>query len=244
MIRHLEFDRLHNFRDTGGYRTADGRTTAWRTLYRSDSLGKLRESADQARFAGLGVRTVIDLRYPWEADRGGRVPESDGLRYHNLSIEHRPYDQAALGNDFDPWRYLADRFWEVAHDGTAEIRQVLEAIADPGSGTTVVHCTSGKDRTGLITALVLTLVGVAEDDVVTDFARTEAASERLIADWKAAYPDRELVWAGYGRAPAEVIRFFLDDIAAAYGSLHGYAAEKLGVDEQVVKALQDKLLTG
>jgi hypothetical protein len=153
MIRHIPFDRLHNFRDLGGYPAADGRTVRWQRLYRSDSLGKLRgDATDEKRFLDLGIRTVIDLRYPWEADRGGRVPELDGLRYHNLSIEHRPYNQASLTNDFDPWRYLADRFQEVAHDGTAEIRQALSTIADPEAGPTVFHCTSGKDRSGIIAA--------------------------------------------------------------------------------------------
>lgn len=243
MIRHIAFDRLHNFRDVGGYPAADGRTVRWRRLYRSDSLGKLRDAADEARFLDLGVSTVIDLRYPREAERGGRVPAYEGLRYLNLSIEHRPYNQSILGNDVDPWRYLADRYWEVAHDGVTEIRQALDAIADPGAGTTVVHCASGKDRTGIITALVLTLVGVAEDDVVADFALTELATERLIADWKAFHPDRQITWDGYGRAPADPIRHFLHDLTAEYGSVRGYTADQLGVDDAMVQALKERLLT-
>src|SRR5438105_1581049 len=106
MIRHIEYERQHNFRYLGGYRTADGRSVRWGRLYRSDSLGKLADgeeagSADRKTFRGLGVRTVIDLRYPWEIEARGRVPESYGLAYHNLSIEHRPYDQAALGPEID-----------------------------------------------------------------------------------------------------------------------------------------------
>jgi protein-tyrosine phosphatase len=65
----------------------------------------------------------------------------------------------------------------------------------------VFHCASGKDRTGMVAALVLTLLGVPEDDIATDFALTELATTGLIADWRAAYPGRELVWRGYGRAP-------------------------------------------
>src|SRR5690606_40750509 len=67
MKRHVEFQRLHSFRDLGGYRASDSRTVPWQALYRSDSLGKL-QGADWERFLGLGICTVIDLRYPWEIE--------------------------------------------------------------------------------------------------------------------------------------------------------------------------------
>jgi len=240
--RHVEYERLHNFRDLGGYRAGDGRVVRWGRLYRSDSLGKLR-GADWERFAGLGVRTVIDLRYPSEIEARGRVPEAPGLEYHNLSIEHRPYDQAEIPAELDPWRYLADRFAEVALDGAVELRQALELIA-AGSEPQVFHCASGKDRTGLLAGLVLALLGVAEDDIAADFALTELATARLVADWKAEHPGRTLNWPGYGRAPEEVIRLFLADLAAAYGSVHEYAVGHLGVDQALIERLREQLLTG
>ncbi|MFF5444942.1 tyrosine-protein phosphatase [Streptomyces sp. NPDC012888] len=242
--RHLDFDRLHNFRDLGGYSTRDGRTLGWGRLYRSDSLGKLAApdaAADLDRFRALGVRTVIDLRYPWEIEAKGRVPEEAGLVYANLSVEHRPYDQASIDPALDPWRYLADRFAEVAEDGTAELRAALGLIAD-GDGPLVFHCASGKDRTGLLAALVLALLGVDEDTIAADFALTELATERLVADWRAANPGRELRWPAYGRAPEEVIRLFLADLATTYGSVRGYARTRLGVDEDLVGRLRKRLL--
>ncbi len=145
--RQIAFDRLHNFRDLGGYRSADGRTVAWRRMFRSDSLAKLRDE-DWNRFRALGISTVIDLRYPWEIEARGRVRAHESFRYVNLSIEHRPYDQATIDPAVDPWRYLADRFAEVLEDGPAEIRQVIEVIA-AADGPVVFHCASGKDRTGL-----------------------------------------------------------------------------------------------
>ncbi|MEV5509966.1 tyrosine-protein phosphatase [Streptomyces orinoci] len=241
MTRHIAFDRLHNFRDLGGYRTADGRSLRWRRLYRSDSLGKL-QGQDLSRFQALGIRTVIDLRYPWEISARGAVPVRDGLDYHNLSIEHRPYDQAEIDPALDPWRYLADRYAEVASDGAKEIRAALELIADPDSGPLVFHCASGKDRTGLIAALVLSLLDVPEDDIAADFALTELATERLLADWQAANPGRTMRWPGYGRAPEQVIRLFLADLAAAHGSVHGYATEVLGVDHELTGRLRESLL--
>ncbi|MFI6791619.1 tyrosine-protein phosphatase [Nonomuraea sp. NPDC050383] len=241
MTRHVAFERVHNFRDLGGYRTRDGRVLRWGRLYRADSLAKLR-GADWDRFVELGVRTVIDLRYPWEIAAKGRVRRLDGLAYHNLSVEHRPYDQAALGPDVDPARFLADRYAEVAYDGAAELRRALEIIAADDNAPLVFHCASGKDRTGLLAALVLALAGVDEETIVADFALTELASARLIADWRAAHPDRTLVWPGYGRAPGDIMRFFLADLAAAHGSVEGYAAERLGVGGDLVEALRGHLL--
>jgi protein-tyrosine phosphatase len=242
MARHVEFQRLHNFRDLGGYPAGDGGATKWGVLYRSDNLRKLSEPADLERFLGLDVHTVIDLRYPWEIEQAGRVPDFPELRYVNLSIEHQPYDQGALGNDFDPWRFLADRYMEVAQDGAKEISEVLDVIADPGSGTTVFHCASGKDRTGLIAMLVLSLIGVSEENVLEDFSLTELATQRLIADWKAFYPDREIKWSAYARAPKEPMELFIADLKSRYGSVESYAEQVLGVDADLIAALKAKLV--
>lgn len=236
-LRHVTFDRLHNFRDFGGYPAAGGRRVRWGRLYRSDSLGKLRGD-DLARFSALGLRTVIDLRYPWEADAGGRVPAGFGLAYHSCSIEHRPYDQAALAEVVDPVRFLADRYAEVAADGAAEISQALQVVAAADSAPLVIHCASGKDRTGMVAALVLSLLGVAEDDIAADYALTGLATERLIADWHAFYPDRPLLWPHYGAAPAQLMRVFLDELAARYGSVRQYVTGYLGVSDAVISEIR------
>ncbi|MFF1907134.1 tyrosine-protein phosphatase [Kitasatospora sp. NPDC058218] len=241
MTRHITFDALHNFRDLGGYRTSDGQSVRWQRLYRSDALGKLSSPADLALFRELGIGTVIDLRYPWEIAAKGRIPELDGVAYHNLSIEHRPYDQAEIDPEVDPWRHLADRFAEVAEDGVAEIRQVLGLIAT-ADRPLVFHCASGKDRTGLIAALVLSLLDVSEDDIAADFALTELATPHLVADWHAAHPGRTLRWPGYGRAPEDVIRHVLADLTAAHGSVRAYATGTLGVDEELIASLRTRLL--
>ncbi|MFF0272771.1 MULTISPECIES: tyrosine-protein phosphatase [unclassified Streptomyces] len=243
MRRHIPFQRLHNFRDLGGYRTDDGGTVRWETLYRSDSLAKLAgpDPADLERFRALGVATVIDLRYPWEIAAKGRLPETEEVSWHNLSIEHRPYDQAEIDPDLDPWRYLADRFAEVAEDGAVELRTALEVIA-AADGPLVFHCASGKDRTGLLAAVVLSLLGVPDEEILADFALTERATERLVADWRAAHPGRALRWPSYGRAPADVIRLFLEDLRARYGSVDAYVTGHVGLDPAVVTALRARLV--
>lgn len=240
MNRHISFERLHNFRDLGGYSAADGHSLRWGRLYRSDSLGKLR-GEDWRRFLDLGVGAVIDLRYPWEIEGKGRVPEHPSLTYHNLSIEHRPYDQPALGPEVETGPYLAQRYMEVAHDGVAELRAALEVIATAQTPV-AFHCASGKDRTGLLAALVLDLVGVSERDIVEDFTLTELATGRLLADWRADHQGRDPQWPGFGRAPAEVMSLFLDTLKREHGSVLGYATDVLGVDDELVAALRTRLL--
>ncbi|MFD4605653.1 tyrosine-protein phosphatase [Streptomyces sp. NPDC058464] len=243
MDRHIPFDGLHNFRDLGGYPTADGRRIRPGRLYRADSLGKLREGTrDWDRFLSLGIRTVVDLRHPWEAEGRGRVPSHPSFTYHNLSIEHRPYDQAALAPDIDPGPYLAERYMEVAEDGVTEIRRALELVALSAESDTplVFHCASGKDRTGQLAALILTLAGVPEPTVVEDFTLTERATPALLADWKARNEGREPTWLGFGRAPASAMLLFLSALNARYGSTEEYVTRAVGLD---ANALRETLRT-
>ncbi len=242
MERHLKFTHLHNFRDLGGYPAADGRSVRWGRLYRSDSLGKLRGD-DVARFQALGIRTVIDLRYPGEVESRGRVPHHDGLAYHNLSIEHRPYLQADVPADVDTARFLADRYLEVADDGVAEIQQTLRILAAQDNAPAVFHCAAGKDRTGVIAALVLLLVGVSEQEVIADFALTELATAALLADFRARHPERSYTWPDYARAPEAVMRLFLADLQAKHGSVHDYATGALNLSPDTIASLRAHLLT-
>ncbi|APU15142.1 MULTISPECIES: tyrosine-protein phosphatase [Actinoalloteichus] len=241
MDRHLDFAGVHNFRDLGGYRAEDGRTVRWRQLFRADALSSLRP-ADGQRFRALGIGTVIDLRYPYEIAANGRVPQYDGLTYHNLSVEHRPYEQAALDPAIEPARYFADRYAELLADGTAELRRALEVIAFEAEGPVVFHCRTGKDRTGVLAALLLVLLGVAEEDVVADYALTGLATERFIADWNADPRKPPLRWPGYGQAPEETMRLVLAELVAAHGSVAGYV-RGLGLDDvAVATALRDRFL--
>ncbi|MCT9077534.1 tyrosine-protein phosphatase [Streptomyces fulvoviolaceus] len=246
MDRHIAFDKLHNFRDLGGYTTFDGRRIRTARLYRTDSLGKLSESTpDWDHFLSLGIRTVIDLRHPWEVEGHGRIPSHLSFTYHNLSIEHRPYNQAALIHDVDPGPYLAERYMEVAEDGTKEIRRALELIAQAAESAEplVFHCASGKDRTGQLAALVLDLLGVPTPTIIEDFTLTELAAPALLTDWRARNGGRAPTWRAFGRAPASAMRLFLSSLKEHYGSVDGYVTQALGLDaEALSEALRTHLL--
>ncbi|MGV9556324.1 tyrosine-protein phosphatase [Streptomyces sp. NPDC003522] len=244
MDRHLPFEALHNFRDLGGHRTPDGRHRVRPgRLYRADSLGKLTPGTpDWDLFLYLGIATVVDLRHPWEAERAGRVPAHPSFTYRNLSIEHRYYDQAAQTPDVAPGPYLAERYMEVAQDGTAEIREALELIAGTDAPL-VFHCASGKDRTGQLAALVLALLGIDDDLITEDYTLTERATPALLADWRARHDGASPTWPYYLHAPASVMRLYLAALASRYGSTDGYVEKALGMDPKTLSAtLRNNLL--
>lgn len=239
MDRHIRFDSLRNFRDLGGYTTTSGHRVRTGRLYRADGLGKLDTATpDWERFLALGISTVIDLRHDWEVERQGRIPEHQSFTYHNVSIEHRPYDQPALGPEVQPGPYLAEHYMEVAKDGRKEIRRALELIADAAVSDTplVFHCASGKDRTGQLASLVLSLLGVPEPTVIEDFTLTELATPALLADWRTRNGGRSPAWPGYGQAPESVMRLFLAALKAKYGSVESYVTDALELDADTLSA--------
>ncbi|MFI7615723.1 tyrosine-protein phosphatase [Nonomuraea terrae] len=230
-----------NFRDVGGYAAMDGRTVRWQRLYRADSLGSLADD-DLTAFRALRVRNVIDLRHPFEVDKHGRVPETEGQLYHNLPIEGRRWDIATYTEQLGVARFLADRYLEVAEDGVGNLRTALETIARADNAPVVVHCAAGKDRTGILTALVLSLTGVSQDDIVADYALTGLATERFTADWRRRHGDAEL-WPGFGLAPADTMRFFLADLTSRHGSVERYVTQVLGLSADAIAELRAHLLT-
>jgi protein-tyrosine phosphatase len=240
VARHVEFAQVINFRDLGGYSGHDGCTVQWGQLYRSGHLGKL-AGEEWEKFLGLGISTVVDLRYPFEIERRGRVPVADSLAYHNLSIEQEPYYQADLGPEIAVVEFLSDKYLEVTRDGAAEIRKVLEIIATAHEPL-VFHCAAGKDRTGIIAALVLSILGVSEQDIIEDFALTGLATQTFVTEMRARRPETDYLWHGYGQAPAELMRLFLNGLKAEYGSVEAYLTGTVGLTQEHFTAMRKRLL--
>jgi protein-tyrosine phosphatase len=199
--RHLDWDGLDNARDFGGLRTADGRRTRWAAVVRADAPDQL-TAAGWAALEAHGIRTIVDLRNDDEL-RPDLVPRPDGL-----TTLHLPLDGIEDREFWDHWKLQAPPlyygpFLERFPDRAAG---VLAAIASARPGGVLVHCVGGRDRTGLITLLLLALAGVAPEEIAADHALSD---ERMAAVYarRGIEADTELapMLAAEGTSAHEVI---------------------------------------
>jgi protein-tyrosine phosphatase len=159
--RHLPLDGTRNVRDVGGYPAAGGRRVRWRTLLRSDELTRLPAHAQEA-LVELGVRQVIDLRWPDELDRAPNVfVGSPRVRYTPISL---------LADDPTPHSGLAGMYRHVFDARATQLADVVRALLADDGLPAVIGCAAGKDRTGVTVALLLDLAGVDHATIVDDYA--------------------------------------------------------------------------
>ncbi len=184
--RRLDFPALLNARDLGGYPTTDGSTTRWRSLVRSDDLSQL-TSAGLEALSSYGVETVVDLRWP---DEVAEMPNPvHGLRH----IRYQPFSLCTPTQG--EWRArradsTAKELWNRAmcQHLREEIRQVLEIVATASAGPLLFHCVAGKDRTGVVAALLLALADVVPEAIAYDYAES---FENLLDGYLHRYSDAE-----------------------------------------------------
>lgn len=239
--RSIVFDNVFNFRDLGGYAAADGRAVRWGRLFRADDLCRL-DAADLTRLADLGVRTVVDLRRPREIERIGRIGEG-AFTWVNAHVVHPDWQEADQSDPRARIDYLVARYTEMVEQGGEAIGEALRLVADPDAAPLVFHCISGKDRTGLVAAFTLHLLGVGDDDVADDYALSEAA-EQPNHRWYAARnnPDHAVKrWEQYAITPREAILELFGNLREKHGSIRGFVAT-IGVTDAHVDTMRAHLL--
>jgi protein-tyrosine phosphatase len=229
-----------NFRDLGGYAAEDGRRTRWRVLFRADGLGELTEG-DLSVMRSLGIRTVIDLRSATELERGRFDVDA-----HPVAFHHFPFIEVLPdAEEFDRRPgLLGSQYQEILRDAGPQIIAVLEILSRPDALPAVFHCTAGKDRTGVLSALVLSLLGVDEPTVVADYALSGAAMLRLRAKLILKYPEGretlENIDEVFSADPGQM-ELLLDHLRDQYGSAEAYLAG-LGAPAGLIEALRAALL--
>ena len=246
--RHIPFEDCFNFRDLGGYSARGGRRIAWGRLFRSSEIHGMTRADGEHALRGLGVKTVIDLRQPSVAARGGSGPLAPpAVRLHNIALisdtdTHWDYTQPRPATPMSE-EYI--RLLGQPHFG-AGIVEALTTIAEPGALPAVVHCSAGKDRTGLLAAVLLGTLGVADEDIVSDYALSARYMGKIVDHWweveqtsPQAYFQRMPPFT-YDARP-ETMEHVLTTLRAQHGSMLGYI-ERHGGGRDLVSRLEAALL--
>lgn len=240
--RHIALDGAHNIRDLGGYATARGTQTAWRRFLRADSPHALSE-AGQAQLQAEGLATVIDLRTQAEtAQTPNPFARRLGVHYAHLPLFSAlaPADLAAQAGTGCPLVGFYRSALDERHDS---LREIFTLIAGASDGAVMFHCTAGKDRTGLVAALLLGLADVSAEDIVADYTLTEGLIAGLVAGFLEAARQKGGDVEAYARllaAPATTMRDTLGHLQQRYGTVPRYLAH-IGVSRGDVSALKDRL---
>ena len=239
--RHVIFDACFNFRDLGGYETVDGGRVKWGVVYRSGSLHRLGgDELERAR--QLGINTVIDLRSGAELASDGVFGAAADVTFHHLPIEESVPDEPPPRDLPEP--PPGEMYAAIATVGRDAVAAVLRVIAE-GDPAIVFHCFAGKDRTGIVAALLLAALCVPDEAIVADYHLTDRSLAPSLAWAEANDPKWAALMAAFPpwllHAPGETMQAFLDLLRERHGSIDGYLADA-GVSGRVVGRLRDRLL--
>ncbi|MEM7413138.1 MAG: tyrosine-protein phosphatase [Myxococcota bacterium] len=237
--RRVEVAGCHNFRDLGGYPTESGGQLRWRQIFRADGLHALEAGGVATLRDEIQLGDIIDLRSTAELELDGRGPlQREAMRFHHLPLFDGPGS-----TERPPMASLADLYFGMIEFARGPLARVITTIArtdDP----VVFHCAAGKDRTGVVSALLLALLGVRDEVIVVDYAATrdslDAIVERLMSSegykdmWKELPPDTL-------HAEPETMRSFLEQIRAKYGSAADYVAD-IGVAPDDIARLRERVV--
>jgi protein-tyrosine phosphatase len=244
-VRALVVDGLLNVRDLGGLTTPDGRRVRPGRIVRSDNLRGLTDDGAVTLVRDLAPRLVVDLRTEAECAREGRgLAEVADVRYVNLPLQPKAAlspDQVAAGLATN----LFDDYVLQIRDNGAALLAALELLSDGQALPAVVHCTAGKDRTGVLVALLLDLLGVAREQIVADYAATTDNMPGILARIRSS---PFFQGNGLAAAPAwifestpETMRAFLAWLDEEHGGAERWATGN-GLPPSAVRRLREDLL--
>ena len=243
--RTLVWDGCVNVRDLGGHPTQAG-PTPFRAVVRADRIDRLSDAGWQA-LVDYGIRRVVDLRTAGERDGGPPegleveiVHESvlPDLEWEGWAEIDELSDRAPDGVTATEVVYV--EFLERFRDGFA---RAVRHVADAPEGGVVVHCQGGKDRTGLVAALLLRLAGVSHEDIGADYSLSRQNLSAFLDEWIASAKDEEqrLRRSRTSDSPAESMIRVLQTIEQRHGDVAGYLRDA-GLDDETIQRARSRLL--
>lgn len=232
---------LHNVRDLGGLPVAGGGEVRRGALFRGAGLHRVDATA-AAALAALGLHTVFDLRTPGELERFGSFEAVEHARVHAPMMRSTWHPE---GDEGAAVEMLGRRYATMLETGREAVRAVIERLGEPDAFPAMFFCAAGKDRTGVMAAVLLGLAGVPDERIVADYALSEAAMPDLMswyeahqpgmAEWIASLPPALL------EAPAGAMEALLATLRERHQSIAGYAAW-CGAPESSIEAMRASLV--
>jgi protein-tyrosine phosphatase len=245
--RHLGFKSVTNFRDIGGYRTRQGHTVAWRRVFRSGEFRHLTRNEFQKIMEEIKLTSVIDLRSAFEIEwqGNGLLAEAD-IRYHNVSFIADGGDREANERRYKELNNMGEFYVQLIRykDYGKRIVEALEIIAEPKNHPLVFHCAVGKDRTGILAAVLLSVLGVEDKDVIEDYSLSGPYMVELL---KTINNDPEIAGAVkalpdyFWKASPESMALLLTTFRQEYGSIEAYLKD-MGMEKTLPERLEKALL--
>jgi protein-tyrosine phosphatase len=236
--RRVELAGVLNLRDVGGYPADGGQSVRWRTLLRSDALHLL-DPEGAAVLGGFGLRTIVDLRTAMEAEL---APSALGGLAASARVRHIPI----LAGDLEELPLELGAIYEfiIDHCGQA-ITEAISVLAAEDGLPALVHCSAGKDRTGIVVALVLALLGVPDEVIAADYALSatylDAERTPAIGQLQASTGLGDELTKLLLSSPPELILAALARVRAVSGSVESYLRER-GLSTMDVSRLREALL--
>ncbi|MEM7125348.1 MAG: tyrosine-protein phosphatase [Chloroflexota bacterium] len=241
--RHLPLEGSHNIRDIGGYDTSSGEVTNWRTFLRADSLHRLTPEGQQA-LIDYGLRTVIDLRFAHEVESAPNVfANSDSVNYFNISLFANASPTNSPSGQRQPPTDLESIYKMILDERQSELKAVFDVMLNDAFPV-LIHCTVGKDRAGVISALMLALAGVDHEMIAADYALTAEYGADLFDELRASAATAGRDVAAFERfleAKPEAMHNTLTYLNENYGGVVTYL-EKVGLTQEQIDSLRQQIL--
>jgi protein-tyrosine phosphatase len=245
--RHIKFENVINFRDIGGYPARDGYTVAWRRIFRSGEFRHMTRNDLEKLTGEIGLTSVLDLRSGSELENGGKeLLEGAEIRYRNIAFMTDD-DPEANASHYAHCTNMGEFYLVMARQPGygPRIVEALEVIADPANHPLVFNCAVGKDRTGMLAAVLLSVLGVKDEVIVEDYTLSgpymEVLRNRITNDPQAP-ADVKNMPDFFWKASPESMSLFLSTIRNEYSSIVDYLKAQ-GADRSLVARLEKALLT-
>ena len=247
--RNVNIPGVQNFRDLGGYKSTDtGKMISWGMLYRSAQIDSI-SPGSRRELKNMGIRTIIDLR---SEEKLHNYPQLDDKEFRIVHIPIPTGNMESILQGIRKEKIKSDTIYRLVErmnrklvaNYQKEFREVFDILLNPDCYPAVIHCTSGKGRTGVVSALLLAALGVNEDVIMSDY--------RLSNDYfnipkasKYAYElpanSQEAITTIYS-AKEDFLNAAKDQIESEYGSIQGYLEKGIGLSTEEIRQLRSILL--